>query len=68
MSPAIFKGMLQFTITGSANERIAIERSTNLINWTIVINNTIGAGGSVTFSDTLSTNRARAFYRGQAVP
>ncbi|MGO9199269.1 MAG: Ig-like domain-containing protein [Limisphaerales bacterium] len=68
LAPAIAKGMLQFIITGSANERIAIERSTDLESWTTVITNTLGAGGSVSFSDALSTNRARAFYRAQVVP
>jgi hypothetical protein len=67
-APAIARGMLQLTITGTPNEMVAIERSTNLVNWTPVITNTIGAGGSVSFSDALATNRTRAFYRAQVVP
>jgi hypothetical protein len=68
VAPAIAKGMLQLTITGTANEQVAIERSTDLVNWTAVVTNTIGAGGSVGFSDALSANRPRAFYRAQVVP
>jgi V8-like Glu-specific endopeptidase len=67
VAPAIAKGMLQLTITGTASEKVAIERSTNLVNWTAMVTNTIGAGGSVGFSDALSANRPRAFYRAQLI-
>ena len=67
VAPAIQNGTLQLTITGAANEKIAIERSTNLVNWTAVVTNTVGAGGAVSFWDALSANRPRAFYRAQVV-
>jgi hypothetical protein len=67
-APAVTNGSLRFTITGSANERVAIQRSTNLVNWTPVVTNTIGPNGSVSFSDAFATNRTRGFYRAQVIP
>jgi hypothetical protein len=67
-APAVANGSLRFTITGSASERVAIERSTNLVNWTPVVTNTIGPDGSVSFSDASATNRTRGFYRAQVIP
>ena len=68
VAPAITNGSSRLIMTGTANETVAIERSTNLVNWTAVVTNPIGAGGSVSFSDALSANRPRAFYRAQVVP
>ena len=60
--------MLQFIIDriGEREDRHRAEHGSR--SWTTVITNTLGAGGSVSFSDALSTNRARAFYRAQVVP
>jgi hypothetical protein len=37
------------------------------VNWTSVLTNTIGPGGSVSLSDALPANRARAFYRARII-
>lgn len=55
-------GQWQCTFTSRTNWLYALERSTNLVNWTAVISDSPGVDGTKFLSDTNSTT-AQAFYR-----
>lgn len=55
-------GLWQCAFTGRTNWLYALERSTNLVNWTAVISDSPGVDGTKLLSDTNSTT-AQAFYR-----
>jgi hypothetical protein len=52
----------QFTIFWATNTAVVVEASTNLLNWTPVITNSLLSGTNA-FSDSSSTNFPTRFYR-----
>ena len=56
-----------FDISGNSNQVVIVEASTNLVSWTALATNTLGAG-PLHFSDPGSTNFQRRFYRAKLVP
>ncbi|MDB6125509.1 MAG: hypothetical protein JWQ71_4502, partial [Pedosphaera sp.] len=61
-------GNFQMTLIGQAGESYVIQASTNLINWTSVITNTISASGNYKFADTNSLGFNQRYYRAVRVP
>ena len=62
-------GLLQMVLSAGAGQNYALERSTNLVEWTSLITNTISADGTVNFTDTPATNNAKSiFYRARLAP
>ena len=57
----------RFTLTGPAGSNAVIAASTNLINWTPLVTNPLGSG-SLSFTDAVSTNFPRRFYRAALTP
>jgi len=51
-----------FTLTGPAGSNAVIAASTNLLNWTPLVTNPLTLG-SLSFTDAVSTNFPRRFYR-----
>jgi hypothetical protein len=56
-----------FDIAGGSNQVIVVEASTDLVDWTALATNTLGAG-PMHFSDPDSTNFQQRFYRAKLVP
>ena len=56
------QGRFGFNLTGIAGQTVAIETSTNLVNWTPIATNLLSVV-PIYFSDLNSTNVARRFYR-----
>jgi hypothetical protein len=56
-----------FDITGGSNQVVVVEASTNLVSWTALATNTLGAS-PLHFSDPGWTNFQRRFYRAKLVP
>jgi hypothetical protein len=54
-----------FTISWATNSSVAVETSTNLVNWTPVITNAL-VNGSSAFVDSTWTNYPQQFYRVRA--
>lgn len=52
----------EFNITGSAGQTVVVEGSTNLVTWTPLTTNTLGAG-PLNFCDWGCTNLPQRFYR-----
>ena len=51
-----------FNLAGVAGQNVVVECSTNLVNWTALATNTLGAG-PLYFSDPASGNFPQRFYR-----
>ena len=62
-------GILNLTLTAAPGQQFALERSTNLVNWTALATNAANANGVVSFTDNTATNQTKAaFYRARFVP
>ena len=55
----------EFNIIGNAGQIVALEGSTDLLNWTALATNTI-ANGPLFFTDAGSTTLAWRFYRARS--
>jgi uncharacterized repeat protein (TIGR03803 family) len=68
-SATVTGNQLEMVLTGETGQQYALERSTNLINWSPLITNTVSANGTVNFTDTPGTNNSQSvFYRALLVP
>jgi len=68
-SGTIVGSNFQLTVGATSGQKIALERSTDLVHWTAVVTNTAPANGAVTFSDSISSTAQRAvFYRARVAP
>lgn len=56
-------GMLTFRFYGEPGTNYVVKASTNLVNWLPLATNQISGLGYLEFTDTLSTNYDRRFYR-----
>jgi subtilisin family serine protease len=56
-----------FDITGGSNQVVVVEASTNLVSWTALATNTLGAT-PLRFIDSGWTNFPQRFYRAKLVP
>ena len=70
LTPLSLAGNLPFAlrVNGGPNRTCVVEVSTNLTNWSPLVTNTTSASGTFDFTDDLSTNTARRFYRAVAAP
>jgi len=60
---------LQMVFAAGAGQSYTLDWSTNLINWTHLITNTIPASGLLNFTDTPNTNNSKSiFYRARLAP
>ncbi|MDD5141654.1 MAG: fibronectin type III domain-containing protein [Verrucomicrobiales bacterium] len=60
---AVAGGQFMLTVTGLAGHTNNIEATQDLKTWTVIGTVTIGAGGSVNFTDTNAANFQNRFYR-----
>ncbi|MGV3774824.1 MAG: immunoglobulin domain-containing protein [Verrucomicrobiales bacterium] len=60
-------GEFTFTINGEAGAQYLIETSTNLVDWTLLTETTVSAGGSVEIKDAQAGESANRFYRATLV-
>ncbi len=51
------------TVTGPVGHTYDIQATQDFINWTVIGTVTVGAGGSLNFTDTNAANFSRRFYR-----
>jgi len=65
-SPVLSNGVANLTFTAPAGQRLALERSTNLVNWVPVVTNFVGGDGVIRFTD--SGLLRSAFYRARLIP
>jgi len=56
-----------FEIAGGSNQVVVVEASTDLVSWTALATNTLGAS-PLHFSDPGWTNFPQRFYRARLVP
>lgn len=63
-SPQLVSGVMQFTLSGTAGDRYAVDASTNLFNWNALLNVT-NVTGEVLVSDPDVTTQLMKFYRGR---
>jgi uncharacterized delta-60 repeat protein len=63
----IVSNQFGFDVTGGSNSVIIVEASTNLVNWTALATNTLGAA-PLHFNDPGWTNFPKRFYRAKLVP
>ena len=61
-------GMFIVTVTGPIGQTNEILATQDLKVWTIIGTATVGAGGSLIFTDTNAANFPQRFYRAQATP
>ena len=62
-------GVVQLAFSATVGQRYALERSTNLTAWAILLTNTVGTNGLLRVDDSNLTNHLqRAFYRARFVP
>jgi hypothetical protein len=62
-------GIFNLTLTATPGQQFALERSTNLVNWTAPATNTANANGVLSFTNNRAANQAQAaFYRAHFVP
>lgn len=61
-------GRFQLRVTADPNRTCVVETSTDLMSWSAVLTNATSAGGTFDFTDDLSTNSARRFYRAAFSP
>jgi len=66
-SVGVVSNQFGFDITGDSNQIVIVEASTNLVGWTDLATNTLGAG-PLHFNDPGSTNFQKRFYRARLVP
>jgi hypothetical protein len=60
--------LLTLTLTTPDSQKFALERSTNLVNWTALVTNAASANGSLSFTNNTATNHSKAaFFRVRAV-
>jgi hypothetical protein len=68
-SASLNGNLLEMALSAEPGQNYALDRSTNLIDWTPLITNTVATGGTVNFSDPPGTVNAKAiFYRARLVP
>jgi hypothetical protein len=68
-APLVSGGVFQLSVAAVAGQNIALDRSTNLVNWTPLATNPVPAGGMLNFADTIPTNQlGGTFYRTRLVP
>jgi len=66
--PTLTAGILNLTLTAAPGQQFALERSTNLVNWTAIATSSANANGLVNFTDNTTTNQSKAaFYRARYV-
>ncbi|HWQ93681.1 MAG TPA: hypothetical protein VN673_18610 [Clostridia bacterium] len=61
-------GVVQFAVTGPADTQCIIHSSSNLVNWTPLITNSISPIGLLAISDSNAVGQVRRFYRAASVP
>ena len=66
--PGTGAGPIQLRVTADPSRTCVIEISTDLTSWSPVLTNATSAGGTFDFTDDLSTNSARRFYRAAFSP
>ncbi|HWD18530.1 MAG TPA: Calx-beta domain-containing protein [Verrucomicrobiae bacterium] len=60
--------ILTLSLATSNGQHFALERSTNLINWSALVTNTAASDGSLSFTNNTATNNGKAvFFRLRAV-
>jgi parallel beta-helix repeat protein len=67
-APVWSNGTLGLRFSTPAGQRYAIEGSTNLVNWTPLVTNTVTANGLLSFTVTNLTSPPRGFYRARLLP
>jgi hypothetical protein len=61
--------LLEMILSAEAGQNYALDRSTNLVDWTPLVTNTVATGGTVNFSDTPGADNSKSiFYRARLVP
>ena len=61
-------GQFILTVAGPPGQAYDVQASPDLSAWTVIGSVTPGAGGSVDFTDTNTTNFPQRFYRTQQTP
>ena len=56
------------TVRGLAGQRYSIQATQDSINWTVIATVTMGAGGSLNFTDPNAASYSMRFYRTQPAP
>jgi hypothetical protein len=68
-SASLSEGALRIVLAAGAGQNYALDRSTNLLEWTPLATNTVPAAGTLTFTDTPSTNNSKTvYYRARLAP
>jgi HYDIN/CFA65/VesB-like, Ig-like domain len=60
------QGVFRFVLNGAVGSNYVVQLASNLANWSPLCTSTIPGGGSVTITDSSTTNRPRQFYRALA--
>ncbi len=69
VTEGLTNGILTLTLAAANGQKLALERTTNLVNWTALITNTAAADGTLRFTNNTATNSSRAvFFRARLVP
>ena len=66
--PAATNGGFQLRVAGGLNRTLAVEATTNLVNWSPAFTNVTTTNGTFDFADLASTNHPNRFYRATASP
>ncbi|MGA2246354.1 MAG: fibronectin type III domain-containing protein [Verrucomicrobiota bacterium] len=61
-------GMFTVTVTGPIGQTYEIQATQDFTGWTVIGTGTVGAGGSLDFTDTNAANFPQRFYRTQETP
>ena len=68
-SASLNGNLLKMILSAGAGQNYALDRSPNLVDWTPLVTNTVAAGGTVNFSDTVGVDKSKSmFYRARLVP
>lgn len=67
-SRGLVNGQFVLTVTGLAGNRYNLEATQDLATWTVIGTVTVGAGGSLDFTDTNAANYPQRYYRTRAAP
>ena len=63
---SLSNGVFRFVLNGPVGSTSVVQLSSNLVNWSPLSTSTIPNGGSVTITDSSTTNKPRRFYRALA--
>ena len=61
-------GQLSLSVSGKPGTSYVLEHSTNLVNWSALITNTIPISGPPMITNSVSATPPNRFYRARAIP